>query len=59
MDELLQVMTLIKSGVEPETVKGIISSFGNPELVGVLTQQLYMFIHPELVEAVTPSQNVK
>lgn len=55
LDELLQVMTMIKAGVDHETIKQVISLVYSQTLI----DYLYMFVKPELVEAVTPTTNVK
>ena len=48
-------MTMIKAGVDHEAIKQIVSSVNSQSLI----EYLYMFVHPELVQAVTPSPNVK
>lgn len=55
LDELLQVIALIKAGVDYEKIKTVVSAVNSQTLI----DYLYRFIHPELVEAVTPTQNVK
>ena len=55
LDELLQTMSMIKAGIDHEAIKQVVSAVNSQTLL----DYLYMFVHPEIVAAVTPSTNVK